>query len=447
MMKTRSIQPQENEEITEAKSFIADINSPQLVILPKGLSSAARICTLPHSRDSRPSRFLFCPNAGLYELKQISPSRHAKQSWLISPAGWIHDQSLKHEAMGNAHNQIVEGNAELAAQPEQVTTSKGHVLKSPSLLVATPFDPIFLVLPPLLQHTMPRDETSKGRFLSFDDIFESTCDESAGLRWLLRQDQAQKALIERVRAVCNTVPAGDEEMYCLSIAKLLDSLVAKAKAMVRLGLPKSMEDQFVSRALERPVLGLKREESSMSKLVATVGEELSVEASQSSETTTNSTPVETQASVQSAETAVTTPDQSPSATSAREITDLLKLRTCLHYTMAAYVNPNLTSILKARLTSDESPINFKSLDEELSQIAAMRVETGASRAYSRKRGVEDDEEAAEANAEKKRKKEEDEKRKRAGESHGLRALKKVDTSGMKKMSDFFGKGAATKKVK
>lgn len=59
----------------------------------------------------------------------------------------------------------------------------------------------------------------------------------------------------------------------------------------------------------------------------------------------------------------------------------------------------------------------------------------------------DDDEAIESRAEKKRKKEEDEKRKKAGESRGVKDLKKVDTTGMKKLSDFFGKGAAGSKKK
>ncbi|RYC55362.1 hypothetical protein CHU98_g10847, partial [Xylaria longipes] len=59
--------------------------------------------------------------------------------------------------------------------------------------------------------------------------------------------------------------------------------------------------------------------------------------------------------------------------------------------------------------------------------------------YARKR-VLDDEEVADR-AEKKRKKEEDDKRKKTGESRGVRNLKKVNTAGMKKMSDFFKKKA------
>ena len=48
--------------------------------------------------------------------------------------------------------------------------------------------------------------------------------------------------------------------------------------------------------------------------------------------------------------------------------------------------------------------------------------------------------------EEKRKKEEEEKKAKAQESRGVRDLKKVNTTGMKKMSDFFGKAAPKKKT-
>jgi hypothetical protein len=57
---------------------------------------------------------------------------------------------------------------------------------------------------------------------------------------------------------------------------------------------------------------------------------------------------------------------------------------------------------------------------------------------SRKRAIEDDDDRTAEREEKKRKKEEDEKKKKT-EGRAVKALKKVDTSGMKKMSAFFGK--------
>lgn len=52
--------------------------------------------------------------------------------------------------------------------------------------------------------------------------------------------------------------------------------------------------------------------------------------------------------------------------------------------------------------------------------------------------MEEDEERVAEREEKKRRKEEEEKKKK-GEGRGIKALKKVDTSGMKKMSSFFVK--------
>ena len=80
----------------------------------------------------------------------------------------------------------------------------------------------------------------------------------------------------------------------------------------------------------------------------------------------------------------------------------------------------------------------------------MRAEALSTRSlsdFSKKRNLDDDDEAAEERAEKKRKQEEDDKRKKSQESRGVRDLKKVNVSGMKKMSDFFAKKGPTAKSK
>ena len=96
----------------------------------------------------------------------------------------------------------------------------------------------------------------------------------------------------------------------------------------------------------------------------------------------------------------------------------------------------------------KTPVDFTPLEEHLKHIASLRAEALASRSlsdFSRKRSTMEDEDAAETKAEKKRKLEEEEKRKKAGESRGVRDLKKVNVTGMKKMSDFFGRAAPVKK--
>lgn len=113
----------------------------------------------------------------------------------------------------------------------------------------------------------------------------------------------------------------------------------------------------------------------------------------------------------------------------------------------SYIAQDLGARLDELLASAESPLDFKPLKDRLEHLAKLRAEALASRSlgdFSRKRNLED-EDAAESRAEKKRRKEAEEKKKKAEQSRGVRELKKVDTSGMKKMSDFFGKAAAKKK--
>ncbi|KAJ4350110.1 uncharacterized protein N0V89_008731 [Didymosphaeria variabile] len=94
-------------------------------------------------------------------------------------------------------------------------------------------------------------------------------------------------------------------------------------------------------------------------------------------------------------------------------------------------------------TTTSSPIpDFSSLDTHLASLAKLRAEALALRSISdnisRKRGHDEDEGAIMEREEKKRKKEEEEKKKK-GESRAVKQLKKVDTSGMKKLSSFFTK--------
>lgn len=101
--------------------------------------------------------------------------------------------------------------------------------------------------------------------------------------------------------------------------------------------------------------------------------------------------------------------------------------------------PSLVTLLQTKLAS-ETGVDFAPLDTYMSELSRLKQEAAAARSagdYGRKR-VLDDEEVAER-AEKKRRKDEDDKRKKAGESRGVKNLKKVNTTGMKKMSDFFKK--------
>ena len=157
---------------------------------------------------------------------------------------------------------------------------------------------------------------------------------------------------------------------------------------------------------------------------------------------------ESTASALSTTTEMTVPEDITPATHASELHHLLRLRTALSYIIASYVPPAIAKCLNTLISSGKSQIECGVLDEHLAKIAQLRAEALASRSlgdFSRKRSMYEDDDAAETRAEKKRKKEEDEKKKKAGVSRGIKDLKKVDTTGMKKMSDFFGKAAAVKK--
>lgn len=426
----------------------------KLLILPKGTSPYARICTLSHPRTSTLCRYYFCPEKGIYEFTRIAAPKSARQSWLLGrQLCKVGDSDHVPVPVGQAEGAHILPDVPSKAEdgaPRPV--SDGYIVKSPELLIATPIDSLFLVLPALYAKSNAKSSSSKGLFLSADDILETLEDNSNHFREVSSHNRIRHLMEERMSAVCDTVDAGDETMFRLNIGKLLAELVSKARAVVNSGLPASMEAKFVSRALERPVMALKREASSLSETAKVSSDDtaaiesaptISVD-SQSSTTTSNWTDSEV-----SVATDVTIPSQLGAGQGSGECLNILRLRVALSYMFSSYVPQPLVVLLNALLASDASPIDFKPLDEELAVVAKMRSEALASRSlsdFSRKRGVDDDEAAA-IRAEKKAKKEEEEKKKKAGETRGIRDLKKVDTTGMKKMSDFFGKTLAAKKEK
>ncbi|EAQ84971.1 hypothetical protein CHGG_08985 [Chaetomium globosum CBS 148.51] len=220
-------------------------NPPKLFILPKSASAAARIAVIQHPRYNKPTRFLVCPEAGFFEFTTVSPPKSTPRSWLIQ---------------SSTPNQ------------EDDTTQSTQITQSPALHLATPYDPLFLLLPALYNTTTtnaasqqeeappPPLPTQKRMFLSLEDHLDNTPDPSRHLARLLAACPTTRQLVEaRLAAVCDTVQAGDERMFRVSEAKLLRALLAKAQAVVRGGgrLPESMEERFVRKELEAPVLGVR----------------------------------------------------------------------------------------------------------------------------------------------------------------------------------------------
>jgi hypothetical protein len=220
---------------------------------------------------------------------------------------------------------------------------------------------------------------------------------------------------------------------------------------VKNGLPASMEERFVRQALQAPILSIKREDTIVTETQTTEETQPSAEDSQEPSETDASTQKDTQSAAFSQVSATTSmtsvsiskddilPDTPlPSNEASEQVRHLLRLRTALGYIQSSYIPPH---ILPSLTTPISTLIDFTPLDMHLKHLESLHQEARALASLSdnmtRKRGLDDDE-AVEERAEKKRKKEDEEKRKKT-ESLALKQLKKVDISGMKKLSSFFTK--------
>ena len=421
-------------------------NPPKVFILPKEAGAEARIVTLANPRTALDTRYFCCPEKGFYEFTKVAEPRTTPRSWLLVPSEDGGDRKRQHE------------NVSVPKDDGSYMPSKGYVTKSAEMFIATPIDPLFLVLASLAPSPSAQgSEPVKRLFLASDEYLDKVVSKSPHFRTLLRTGSTQKRIEARIAAVCDTVEAGDETMYRLNETKLLRELLRKAKNMVEFGLPSSMEEKFVTKALEVPMLSLKREESSILECVEE-GEPLNTSSvairaadSVDSQTSTSTDSLATSASFAStAATSVSGADETtepsnptPAAATIKApegIPHLLRLRTALNFITTSYLPSHLQRTVQSLLqTPSPSTIDFGPLDTHLSRLADLRQQALASRSlgdYSRKRTLDEDEETR---ADKKRRKDEEEKKRKAGESRGVRELKKVNVKGMKKMSDFFAK--------
>ena len=447
-MKTRSA-PITQSTVRDSKMEAQQTDSPpKVLILPEDASPEACICTLAHPRTLAPSRYYFDPDTGVYEFTHVAAPKSACRSWLIGRQIRVADQ--KDDAPTSEARMTTEMPGSELPEANTRPVSDGYIFKNAEMLIATPIDPMFLLLPSFIDESSAKSPTSKRPFLSADDLLEKLAEMSKHINHISSQDRLRLAIEQRLGAVCDTVEAGDEAMYRLNDAKLLRELVQKAKTMVAKGLPASMEERFIRKALETPLVTVKHEESSVPDATMSQSNMHTSESSASSavDSQASDASADSTASALSVATDMTIPEDDTAGTNASELHHLLRLRTALSYIISSYVPPAIERLLNASISSGKSPVDFKILDERLADIARMRAEALASRSlgdFSRKRSMYEDDDAAETRAEKKRKKEEEEKKKKASESRGIKDLKKVDTKGMKKMSEFFGKVAVAKK--
>ena len=443
-MKTRA-KPKPSGDIstldsTESKLPPQDPDPPKLFILPKSLSDAAFIVTLAHPRTLTPARFFFCPETGIHELRRFAAPPSACRSILLSP-DYVDGEVRVEGSNGDLQppDPVVDG----------TSVAEGYILKKAELFVATPIDPLFLALPALSPIPAPsKSDPEKTYFLSAEDLLERLFDTSRHFRLVLRSDAVRKSIESRMAVACDTVEAGDETMYRLSQDKLLCELIRKAEQVIAAGLPPSLEKKCVTRALQRPVTVEVEEVKEVVPFKATVTQEeaiadgVSSEAteSQSSVATTNTLSDFPNTTISTPLTVPSPPANSPGAHSP-DILRLLRLRTAIEFILSSYFPPHLATALLAVLAAPSSPIDFVPLDAHLTELGKLRAEAAAARTlsnFSRKRACENEFEREE----KKRRKEElaeEEKARKKAEPRGLKKLREVDTSGMKKMSAFFKK--------
>lgn len=327
------------------------------------------------------------------------------------------------------------GNSDNPSESDAAPT-EGSISKAAELLLATPIDILFFIIPLL------SSGQSKGFFQPLDDIIDSQDELPPHLRYVLYNDAFRDAIHARADAICDSVEAGDEKMFRLSEKKLLRELIAKAERMVAHGMPVSLEERFIRQAFVTPMMAVKRENPGEPSNSAEAAGEDSPEK-QDTPTTDPATASSTTPSGEDTPATEPIPDE-PSTPDT--VVHLLRISMALSLIKKSYLSPPLIEKIDAMLAAPGSPIDFKPLADHLKRVAELRAEALASRSlgdFSRKREADDD--AAESRAEKKRRLEEEEKKKKLGESRGVKDLKKADTSGMKKMSDFFSRASTKKK--
>ncbi|KAJ2970936.1 hypothetical protein NQ176_g7944 [Zarea fungicola] len=402
-------------------------HASRIFIIPRKATADARIVTLPHPQNGQPSRYLACPETGIYEFTKVAAPRSSPRSWLLAST------SIEEE------NQNSIDGAE--------TTS------SADLYVASHVDPLFILLPALVDAKVAKSSTEQKRlFLSSDDYFDRLPEDSSHLSEIIRWPKTRALLESRMAAICDTVDAGDESMFRVNETKLFSTIFSKANRLSTGGLPASVEERFVLKALEAP-MKLRISNSLVGPVAEVIGatsedtESVSTPKTESAESQ-SSTVTEILSAISQPSTATSSfSEEAPiddaftsAMTASPEIIQLQRLRVAFDFICASYIPLAIADRLKQSLADTTiCKKDFSPLTTYKAELEKLRKEINATRPvdnFSRKRMR--DEEEDEARLEKKRKLEEEKKRK-ATESRGVRDLKKVNTTGMKKLSSFFTK--------
>ncbi|KAJ5095477.1 hypothetical protein NUU61_004833 [Penicillium alfredii] len=421
-MKTRATAPEQPEAQAAQTKMLVSEKPTKSFILPSSTSDNARLLTLPNPQSGELARYFFCPDRGIFEFTVIAPPAQNARSILFTP-------------------QTPQSTTEADATEKPAPSTKATLAKKAELLVATPIDAIFFLVPLL----SPSSKSGHSLFQPLDDIIDSQDDLPTHFRHVLYDETFRPTLLARAEAMSEIVEAGEEKLFRFDETKLVRELIAKAERMAEQELPVSLEERFIRQALATPLMSVKREDV-MTSQESNDGESSSKADERQDSPSTMATTATPSVSTPAGESTPVSQPSGEDSDSSDHITRLLRISTALSFMKESYLPETLCARLDEIFASPESPIDFKPLKDRLKHLADLRAEAVASRAmtdFSRKRSLDDEE--VEARAEKKRRKEEEEKNKKAAESRGVRDLKKVNTTGMKKMSDFFTRSATKKK--
>ncbi|RAH68895.1 uncharacterized protein BO66DRAFT_392706 [Aspergillus aculeatinus CBS 121060] len=439
--------PSSESEQQPSKQPLIPTKPSKTFILPSTASSEARFLTLPNPQTSEPTRYFFCPQQGVYEFTTITTAAPAARSILCA-------RNNSTPTTTTSEDDTIEASPPTAQEPAP-RSPPALISSTASIHLATPLDFIFFLIPLLT--------TAKATlYQPLDDIIDSIQDELAPhLRHVLYNETFRATIHARAAAICDAVDAGgDEKLFRFSEKKLLMELMTKAERILAAhggSLPPSLEERFVRSELAMPLMGVKSSSSSSSSNTsAAVTVEVVVSGNSEENKENELAPQKKEeapvvADADSTTTAVKSEEEEllPEGPSTPDgVAELLRISTALTFIKESYLSREMGARIDEMLAAPDAPRDFRPMREHLELVARLRKEALAARSlgdFSRKRSAED-EEAAESRAEKKRRQEEEEKKKKAGESRGVRDLKKVNTTGMKKMSDFFGKAAAKKKA-
>ncbi|RAH48103.1 uncharacterized protein BO95DRAFT_440799 [Aspergillus brunneoviolaceus CBS 621.78] len=437
----------ESEQQQQPQQPLIPTKPSKTFILPSTASPEARFLNLPNPQTSEPTRYFFCPQQGVYEFTTITTAAPAARSILFA-----RNNSTPTTTTSSSPDDDTAETSPPTAQEPAPRSPPALISSTASIHLATPLDFIFFLIPLLT--------TAKATlYQPLDDIIDSIQDELAPhLRHVLYNETFRATIHARAAAICDAVDAGgDEKLFRFSEKKLLMELMTKAERILAAhggSLPPSLEERFVRSELAMPLMGVKSSSSSSTSAAVTVEVVVSGHSEENKENELapqkkEEAPVV--ADADSTTTAIKTEEEEllPEGPSTPDgVAELLRISTALTFIKESYLSREMGARIDEMLAAPDAPRDFRPMREHLELVARLRKEALAARSlgdFSRKRSAED-EEAAESRAEKKRRQEEEEKKKKAGESRGVRDLKKVNTTGMKKMSDFFGKAAAKKKA-